>query len=83
MPKTQTATALATEPKTHHGATATRETSPVLPVPLPIPEFDTAAHRKEIAQVAYRLWLERADGPGSPEQDWLQAEAEVRARYMS
>jgi hypothetical protein len=40
-----------------------------------------AAHRKEIAQVAYRTWLERADRPGSPEEDWAKAESEVRAKY--
>ena len=45
-------------------------------------EYDPAAHQKEIAQVAYRIWLERADRPGSPEDDWLKAEAEVRARYV-
>jgi hypothetical protein len=49
--------------------------------PAPIPEYDPAAHQKETAQVAYRIWLERADRPGSPEDDWLQAEAEVRAKY--
>ena len=43
--------------------------------------FDAVAHQKEIAQVAYRIWLERADRPGSPEEDWLKAEAEVRAKY--
>ena len=31
--------------------------------------------------MAYRIWLERADRPGSPEEDWLKAEAEVRAKY--
>jgi len=43
--------------------------------------FDPVAHQKEIAQVAYRIWLERADRPGSPEEDWLKAEAEVRSKY--
>jgi Protein of unknown function (DUF2934) len=43
-----------------------------------MPEFDPAAHHKEIAQVAFRNWLERA---GSEEEDWLKAEIEVRARY--
>ena len=49
--------------------------------PGPIAVFDPAAHQKEIAQVAYRIWLERADRPGSPEEDWLKAEAEVRAKH--
>jgi hypothetical protein len=61
----------ATEPKVHRRAYTAAET----------PEFDAAAHRKEIAQVAYRIWLERADRPGSPEKDWVKAEIEVRARY--
>ena len=59
--------------------------SPRRPTPsaavAPVPAFDAVAHQKEIAQVAYRIWLERADRPGSPEEDWLKAEAEVRAKY--
>ena len=51
------------------------------PEPKSTPFFDPVAHQKEIAQVAYRVWLERADRPGSPEQDWREAEAEVRAKY--
>jgi hypothetical protein len=47
----------------------------------PLSSFDAVKHQKEIAQVAYRIWLERGDRPGSPEEDWLNAEAEVRAKY--
>jgi hypothetical protein len=69
----------AREPKAHrrtHSAAETPAGDPVL-----VPEFDAAAHRKEIAQVAYRIWLERADRPGCPEKDWVKAEIEVRAKY--
>ena len=45
------------------------------------PEFDAAVHHKEIAEIAYCKWLERAEGPGSPEEDWLKAEIEARAKY--
>ena len=48
---------------------------------MPVPEFDVAAHHEEIPKVAYRIWLERAYCPGSPEEDWLKAESEVRAKY--
>jgi hypothetical protein len=51
------------------------------PAPAPSPEFDAAVCGKEIAQVAYRIWLERADRPGSPEEDWLMAETELRTKY--
>ena len=68
-----------TEPKAHRRAHSAAET-PAGDLVL-VPEFDAAAHRKEIAQVAYRIWLERADRPGSPEKDWVKAEIEVRARY--
>ena len=37
--------------------------------PVSVPEFDAAAHQKEIARVAYRIWMERAHCPGSPEDD--------------
>jgi hypothetical protein len=58
-----------------------RRATPRAPEVAPVPAFDAVAHQKEIAQVAYRIWLERADRPGSPEEDWLKAEAEVRAKY--
>jgi hypothetical protein len=33
----------------------------------------------EIARLAYNYWLDRKDtGEGSPEQDWLRAEEELR-----
>ena len=75
MTRTQTAPAPPAEPKTHRNVRrkpARASSEPVLP------EFDAAAHHKEIAQVAYRNWLERS---GSAEEDWLKAEIEVRARY--
>ena len=77
MAVTRTATAKAAEPKTHRSPRRDPKSAPA-----PILEYDAAAHQKEIAQVAYRMWLERADRPGSPEDDWLKAETEVRARYV-
>jgi hypothetical protein len=44
------------------------------------PAFDPAASRQQIEEVAYYLWLERNGSHGSPEEDWLRAEAEVRRR---
>jgi hypothetical protein len=34
----------------------------------------------EVAQLAYSYWLERGCQGGSPEEDWLRAEEEVRRR---
>jgi len=79
MAVTRTAPAKAAEPKTHRSP---RQVPKSAPGPIPELEYDATAHQKEIAQVAYRIWLERADRPGSPEDDWLKAEAEVRARYV-
>ena len=36
--------------------------------------------REEIALRAWQLSQARGDGPGSPEEDWLQAERELRLR---
>ena len=81
MPKTQEAPTRATKPKAHRsGRSTSKKPMDILPLAA-VPEFDTEAHRQEIAQVAYRLWLERADGPGSPEEDWLKAASKVRAMY--
>jgi Protein of unknown function (DUF2934) len=77
MAITRTAPSKPAEPKAQRSPRAT----PRVPATAPIPAFDAVAHQKEIAQVAYRIWLERADRPGSPEEDWLKAEAEVRAKY--
>ena len=35
-------------------------------------------NRQEIASLAYALWQERGCPEGSPEQDWIQAEAMLR-----
>ena len=79
MPRTQTTPAPATKPKNHRSAqTASKKRARIPTAPALAPEFDVAAHHQEIAQVAYRNWLERA---GSSEEDWLKAEIEVRAKY--
>jgi len=77
MPTTRTASTAATSPKTHRSS-RTAGKKP-LPSAHPITELDAGALHQEIAEVAYRNWLERA---GSAEQDWLKAEIEVRARYI-
>jgi len=78
MAITRTAPSKPAEPKAQR---TPRRAAPRVPAAAPVPAFDAVAHQKEIAQVAYRIWLERADRPGSPEEDWLKAEAEVRAKY--
>jgi hypothetical protein len=82
MPKAPTAPFQAAVPEPHISAKTNGKKSACIPsAPNPIPEFDAALYRKEIAQVAYRIWLERADRPGSPEEDWVKAESEIRAKY--
>ena len=78
MAITRTAPAKPAEPKIHRNPGRKN-----LSTTVQTPVFDPVAHQKEIAQVAYRMWLERADRPGSPEDDWLKAEAEIRAKYTS
>jgi DUF2934 family protein len=78
MPTTQKAATKLAKPKAHRSARGVRKKPPGVPAPRPVPQFDSAAHHEEIAQAAYSKWLER---PGFQEQDWLTAEAEVRARY--
>jgi hypothetical protein len=43
-------------------------------------EFNPAEHHHEIAVAAYHCWLERGGAEGSPEEDWMRGEAEVRRR---
>ncbi|MEN9797676.1 MAG: hypothetical protein RL653_1372 [Pseudomonadota bacterium] len=47
--------------------------------PAPRPS-NAGPTREEIALRAFQLSQQRGDGPGSPEEDWLQAERELRLR---
>ena len=38
--------------------------------------------RQDIATLAYSYWEKRGCQDGSPEQDWLQAEQELRERLL-
>lgn len=38
---------------------------------------------EKIAQRAYEKWIQRGRTDGSPDQDWLAAEAELRAEYAT
>jgi hypothetical protein len=42
-----------------------------------------AIPQDEVAQLAYTYWLERGCQGGSPEEDWLRAEEEVRRRRVA
>ncbi len=42
--------------------------------------FDTIPERSEIERLAYSYWEARGGQGGSPEEDWLRAEQEVRSR---
>ena len=47
------------------------------------PAIDNAISTDEIAQLAYSYWESRGYQGGSPEEDWLRAEAELRQRVMA
>ena len=84
MPRTRTSPTPATKPKSPrsvHAAVKKPARVRILSAPVSIPEFDADAHRQDIAHLAYHNWLERADGPGSPEEDWLKAEMEVHPKH--
>jgi hypothetical protein len=81
MSTSKTARTAAEEPKTLLSVPTSSNNPADVSETAPVAEFDAAAHHRETAQVAYRIWLERADGPGSPEGDWLKALSEVRAKY--
>ncbi len=39
-----------------------------------------AVTHEQIARLAYSYWAARGYAPGSPEQDWLRAERELKAK---
>jgi len=57
--------------------TATSDSLTAQPVTA---KADTAPSFKQIAQLAYSYWEARGYQNGSPEEDWLRAEAELRAQ---
>jgi hypothetical protein len=42
--------------------------------------FETVSDREEIERLAYSYWEARGGQEGSPEEDWLRAEQELRNR---
>lgn len=52
------------------------EAKPVSAPPTPEPEGRASA--AEIAEAAYRRWVERGCPQGSAEEDWLEAEKELK-----
>jgi hypothetical protein len=64
---------------THHtdagaGAATERAVEPMAPSVVSTP----AVAYEQIAQLAYQYWQERGCPIGSPEGDWLRAEAELQ-----
>jgi hypothetical protein len=47
------------------------------------PQTDTEISQEEIARLAYSFWEARGYQGGSPEQDWLRAEEELRGRTFA
>ena len=43
-----------------------------------LPDVSESANQQKIAALAYEFWLARAFRSGSPAEDWLRAEREVR-----
>ena len=47
------------------------------------PVAELSSSREEIATLAYSYWVERGYIAGSPDEDWLRAEAELRQRAFA
>jgi hypothetical protein len=58
------------------GAAAAKVVEPVTTAPGPAPESE------QIARLAYSYWQARGCPEGSPEEDWLRAEADLLARSL-
>jgi hypothetical protein len=60
-------------------AAAPVEATPAPAAPLVETTFDIP--RDKVAQRAYEKWIAKGRPVGSSHQDWLEAEAELRAEY--
>jgi hypothetical protein len=47
-------------------------------IPLPQTTSETGDVYKKVQEKAYELYLQRNGAPGSPEEDWMQAEKIVK-----
>ena len=56
-------------------AKAARNTNAKAPKPADL--------ESQIRTRAYEIYLARGDQPGSPEEDWLRAEAEIRGNSLT
>lgn len=68
-------------PRVQHGfkrAAATPETETAVEVIAPVTTYAPA--ESEIAALAYTYWAGRGYQGGSPDEDWLRAEQELRAK---
>ncbi len=63
--------------KTSSGAAAAAAAKAVDPVAESAPTL-SVLEREEIARLAFQYWQERGCPEGSPDEDWLRAEADVR-----
>lgn len=61
--------------KTHSEASSIAAETPAAKQPGEI----TNGVQAELQALAYQLWLERGSPAGSPEIDWFEAEARIRA----
>ncbi|MGL6096574.1 MAG: DUF2934 domain-containing protein [Fimbriiglobus sp.] len=69
-----------TKPRTSGGPTADVPAIPADSTPaVTVAEIP----QEKIAQRAYEKWVGRGQQGGSPEQDWLDAVAELRAEYAA
>ena len=83
-PKKRTRKASVIAVSTNGNGTKVLETksAPVEPVEKPAAAVKTSLEER-IRQRAYELYLQRQGQHGSPEQDWLQAAAEIRSQYTA
>ena len=65
--------------KHHTGAAGAATAKAVDPIAEPIISIAAPAY-EQIASLAYQHWQERGRPDGSPEEDWLRAEAELQTQ---
>ena len=55
-----------------------RQTSEMTPISGPAQDASVKPQPEQIAALAYQMWLERGSPAGDDQQDWFQAEAQLR-----
>jgi hypothetical protein len=62
---------------------AQQATKPTMRTEVPAEQPEISISHSDIAALAFQLWQDRGSPHGSPEEDWFQAEQELKSKEIT